>query len=292
MRKLATNLPPLTWLRAFEAAARHLSFTRAASELNLTQSAVSQHVRNLESFLGRQLFIRKTRALDLTEAGASYLPVVSEAFDLIRKGTQSFTGGDRGQHLIIQCNLAFSVFWLAPRLSGLYERHPWIVLNIITPIWLPERHAAQAAMEIRFGRDDEMPANARRLTRDRFFPVCAPDYHQGKPDLETATLFDCAGMTGTWNAWFKGQGLNFKRSEEVNLVSTFVISISAALQGAGVTMAHDSIAERLLAEGRLMRVSTHSEPMQESYFLLPASRHASRASVDVFLDWLEGELTP
>lgn len=120
MPEPSQSLPPLTWLRAFEATARHLSFTRAASELNLTQSAVSQHVRSLESFLNRALFLRKTRALELTEDGGNYLPVVREAFDLLASGTQAFIGADRGRSMVLQCNLAFSVFWLAPRLARLY----------------------------------------------------------------------------------------------------------------------------------------------------------------------------
>ena len=158
------GLPPLTWLRAFEATARHLSFTRADAELNLTQSAVSQHVRNLESFLGRELFIRKTRALQLTEDGANYVPVLHEAFDLLACGTQAFTGGDRGRHMVLQCNMAFSVLWLAPRPHRLQSQHPWLVLNIVNPIRDPERHAANAALEIRFGRPEDMSRTAKRLT--------------------------------------------------------------------------------------------------------------------------------
>lgn len=99
----ANPLPHLTWLRAFEATARHLSFTLAAQELGLTQSAVSQHVRNLELYLGRDLFIRSTRALALTEAGGNYLPTVREAFDMLTQGTRSVFGETRGKSLIVQC---------------------------------------------------------------------------------------------------------------------------------------------------------------------------------------------
>ena len=162
------GLPPLNWLRAFETSARHLSFTLAASELNLTQSAVSQHVRSLESFLGRDLFLRKTRAIELTEAGANYLPVVREAFQMLASGTRAFTGGDRGRTLTLHCNMAFSVHWLAPRLKRLYAAHPWIVLNIVTPIWDPERQAANAQVEIRFGRPEDMSPAAQQLTKERF----------------------------------------------------------------------------------------------------------------------------
>lgn len=284
------SLPPLTWLRAFEATARHLSFTRAARDLGLTQSAVSQHVRSLEAYLGRDLFIRKTRALDLTEAGSTYLPVIRDAFDLIATGTRAFTGGDRGRSMVLQCNMAFSVLWLAPRLGRLYARHPWLVLNIVTPIWDPERHAANAAMEIRFGRPEDMSEAAQRLTRDRFYPVCAPGYQGGAPDPETATLFDCAGLTGSWGAWHKTQGRAFHREGEVNLASTFVIAIEAARAGAAMTIAHDTLVAGPLAEGTLIRPFAHSPPLTEAYFLYPPPPHAQTPASRAVLDWLHEEM--
>lgn len=283
-------LPPLNWLRAFEATARHLSFTRAASELNLTQSAVSQHVRSLEAFLGRDLFVRKTRALELTEDGSNYLPSLREAFDLIASSTQAFVGGEGGRDLTLQCNMAFSVFWLAPRLHRLYARHPWLVLNIVTPIWDPERHASSAAMEIRFGRPDAMDASAVRLTRDAFYPVCAPQYQDGKVDLETAVLFDCAGITGSWGGWAKSAGRAFNRTPEVNLTSTYVISMTSAIHGAGVAMSHDTLAQDLLETGALIRPFEHTSPLVESYFLFPPSAHAHTPASRAFQEWLEAEL--
>ncbi|WP_264210109.1 LysR family transcriptional regulator [Leisingera thetidis] len=288
----STSLPPLTWLRAFEASARHLSFTRAAGELNLTQSAISQHVRSLENFLGRELFIRKTRALELSEAGANYMPIVREAFDLIAAGTQAFTGGDQGRHLVLQCNMAFSVFWLSPRLPRLYEKFPWLVLNIVTPIWDPERHAVNAGTEIRFGRPNDMSAAAIRLTRDRFYPVCAPGYQGGAVDFETATLLDCGGVTDSWGAWFKSQEMPFERNHEINLASTYVIAMTAAVHGAGIAMSHDTLAEGLLESGQLVKPSGHSAELLENYFLMPPPTHASTPAARAFLEWLEGELPP
>lgn len=91
-------------------------------------------MRSLEAFLGRDLFVRMTRALELTEDGANYLPSLREAFDLIASSTQSFIGGDRGRSMTLQCNMAFSVFWLAPRLHRLYALRPWLTLNIVTLI--------------------------------------------------------------------------------------------------------------------------------------------------------------
>ena len=244
-----TPLPPLNWLRAFEAASRHLSFTQAAAELNVTQSAVSQHVRSLEAFLGRELFIRRTRALHLTEAGASYLPTIREAFGLLASGTRAFRGGDRGRSLIVQCNLAFSTFWLAPRLARLVEAHPWMVLNVITPIWDPERSAGNAEVEVRFGRPNDMSDAAVRLTFDRYYPVCRPGYLGDDLDWTRVPLFDCSGMMENWEAWLASQGRTMPAAKRVHLGSTCVVSVHAAVHGAGLAMAQDTVASDLLGGG-------------------------------------------
>ncbi|WP_298854284.1 LysR family transcriptional regulator [uncultured Ruegeria sp.] len=289
MIDVSSGLPPLTWLRAFEESARHLNFTRAANELGLTQSAVSQHVRNLEAFLGRDLFVRKTRVLELTEDGANYLPSIREAFALIASGTRAFIGSPSGEIVRLQCNMAFAVFWLTPRLHRLYAKHPWLVLDIVTPIWDPERHASQAAMEIRFGRPEEMPESAERLTSDSFFPVCTPGYQGGDVDLGDAVLFDCAGTTGTWDAWYQAQGEEFSRSGHVNLTSTYVISVNAALSDAGVAMAHDTLVSDLLAKGHLVRPFSAAAPLAEGYYLFPPSPHALTPAREAFLNWLREE---
>ncbi|WP_425046029.1 LysR family transcriptional regulator [Primorskyibacter sp. S87] len=290
MTNPTAGLPPLTWLRAFEAAARHLSFTRAAAELNLTQSAVSQHVRSLEAFLGRDLFVRKPRALALTEDGANYLPTIREAFNLLTDGTRAFTGGNRGRNLTVQCNMAFSVLWLAPRLKRLYARYPWLVLNIVTPIWDPERHAANAAVEIRFGRPEDMTGEAMRLTQDRFFPVCAAGYLESGHDLRNAPLFDCAGTTGTWSAWFNSRGKEMVRDSDVNLASTYVIAITAARNGCGFAMGHDTLVGDFLADGTLIRPFEHSAPLTEGYFLMPPSSHNQTPASEAFLGWIRDEM--
>lgn len=286
------GLPPLNWLRAFEASARLLSFTLAARELNLTQSAISQHVRSLEGFLGRDLFLRKTRAIELTEAGANYLPIVREAFNMLASGTRAFTGGDRGRNLTLHCNMAFSVYWLAPRLKRLYQAYPWIVLNIVTPIWDPERQAANAQVEIRFGRPEDMSPTAVQLTQERFFPVCLPTYQNGAIDLETAVLLDCAGMTGSWGTWFKSQDRSFDRDGTVTLASTFVISIQAMLHGAGITMIHDTLASDLLATGAVVRPFEHCPHLSEAYFITTPPEHGTTPASRAFSTWMMEELGP
>lgn len=283
------TLPHLAWLRAFEAAARHLSFTLAAQELGLTQSAISQHVRNLEVYLGRDLFVRRTRALTLTEAGGNYLPTVREAFDLLTQGTRSVFGEARGKSLIVQCNLGFALFWLTPRLRDFQAAHPGIALNIVTPIWDPERNTEARALEIRFARDGDAPQGAERLTSDRFFPVCRPDYQGGAVDLETATLFECSGLTGTWEAWFKSQARPFARWAEVNRGSTFGIAVNAALEGAGIAMVHDTLVADMLADGRLVQPFDHAPPLSEGYYLIPPPKAYETAASRAFTTWLRRE---
>ena len=284
-----TRLPPLNWLLAFEAAARHLSFTQAAAELNVTQSAVSQHVRSLEAFLGRELFVRRTRTLSLTEAGANYLPTIREAFGILESGTRAFRGGERGSSLIVQCNLAFSTFWLAPRLASLLEAHPWLTLNLITPIWDPERTAGHAEVEIRFGRPNDVSDGAVRLTHDRYYPVCRPGYAGGDPDWRRLPLFDCSGAMENWGTWLASQGGKLPAGKHVHLVSTYVISVHAALSGAGLAMAHDAVASDLLDSGALVKPYVHSVAMSEAYFLIPPPRHVDTPASRAFRQWLLDE---
>lgn len=121
---------------------------------------------------------------------------------------------------------------------------------------------------------------------DFFFLVCAPDYHDGRPDLETAALFDCAGVSGSWSAWFRSQNAPFEREASITLASTFVIAIEAARRGAGVTLAHDTIVAGLLEEGALVRPFAEAPALPEGYFLLPPSRHAETPAPRAFRDWI------
>jgi LysR family glycine cleavage system transcriptional activator len=121
---------------------------------------------------------------------------VREAFDKLTQGTRAVFGEGQGKSLIVQCNLGSALFWIIPRLEHFQVMHSDITLNIVTPIWDPERNTEPSSLEIRFTRDNEASLGAESLTQDRFFPVCRPDYQGGAYDLETATLFECLGLTG------------------------------------------------------------------------------------------------
>ena len=280
-------LPPLNWLRAFEAAARHLSFTAAASELHLTQSAVSQHIRSLESFLGKPLFLRKSRSLTLTEEASNYLPAVREAFRVLQTGTSAFPGMPSGRSVTLQCNMGFATFCLVPRLPALQAAHPWLELNIVTPIWDPEQTAARADVEIRFGSDDALglAPQVTRLTRETYYPVCSPSIVDSA-DWRTTPLFDCAGVLATWQGWLDSQGESLPAERVVTLCSTFSTSIGAAVAGAGLAMAHDSLVADALKRGDLVKPYQESVAMHECYCLIEPQEHLRTPSSSALAKWL------
>ncbi|WP_419912174.1 LysR family transcriptional regulator [Hoeflea sp.] len=281
-----TSLPPLNWLRAFEAAARTLSFTAAAQELHMTQPAVSQQVKALENHLGRALFVRRTRSLQLTEAGRIYLPTVQEAFETLGKGTRMLIGGDRGRVLTIHCNLAFSVLWLAPRLAGLYDRHPWMVLNIVTMVWDPKSFAPAADVEIRYGRATDDPPGSVRLGEDRCYCVASPDLEIAGEDWSRHALFDCAGIESNWEYWLAARREKLPRGRVINLATTYSVSIMAAANGAGLALAHDTLADALIDKGRLVKPFDTEVPLLEAYFLIPAATHNQTPASRAFEAWV------
>ncbi|MCY3830717.1 MAG: LysR substrate-binding domain-containing protein [Rhodospirillaceae bacterium] len=199
------------------------------------------------------------------------------------------TGGDRGRRLMVTCNLSFSTFWLAPRLGALLAAHPWLSLNLSTPIWDQRQAEGVPEVEIRFGRAALMPGTAQRLAVERAYPVCAPDAEPEAKHWETAPLFDCTGVTANWEAWLSSQGFGLPRGRSVTLASTYVVSMTAALNGGGLAMAHDTLARDLLAGGRLERPSEHSVEMPDGYFLLAAPKHEETPAARTFVAWIAEE---
>ena len=296
---LKPALPPLTWLRAFEAAARHLSFTAAANELHLTQSAISQHVRSLETFLGKPMFERHNRALSLTEDGANYLPSVREAFNILTAGAQPFTGSSntqRARTVTLQCSMGFATFRLAPRLSALVAAHPELSLNVVTPVWDPEKTAQMADVEIRFTRPAGFGLDGKRLAHERAFPVCTPALAnriaQGE-DWHSLPLFDCVGVLSSWQSWLAEHSGSMETipTLKVHMASTFAISISAAFSGEGLAMAHDSLVADALADGRLVRPFDTTVTMSEFYALYQPAPHMRTWASRALTEWLVAEFS-
>ena len=283
------TLPPLNHLRAFEAAARHLSFTAAAGELNMTQSAVSQQIKSLETHLGQPLFFRRPRALELTGMGLNYVPVVREAFQTLSRGTRMLVDGGIANELHVQTNLTFANCWLAPRLPRLYAQYPDMHLHISTAIWDPMERVEEADIEIRFLISPEVDLSAERLTWDMFYPVCAPDYKVDLNRIDQHRLFYCTAMMTTWDAWAEGQPTI--KSPKITHCQVLGTALTAAEAGAGLAMAHDCTVRHLIDNGRLVRPFTHAVKMPEAYYLTLNPRAERNPQAAQFADWIRDEMT-
>lgn len=282
------GLPPLGWLRAFEAAARHLSFTGAAHELNMTQSAVSQQIKSLEGYLGRPLFHRRPRMLELTESGITYLPVVREAFRTLVRGTRAVTGDDRNV-VQVQCNLTFCINWLAPRLADFRAAHPEVQLNLLTEIWEPREMATGADVEIRYSLRPADSVRAELLLQDHYYPVCAPDYAVSLDQVTQHPLYDCSNLLCNWRSWMEDQGLVWD-NPAVTYANTYSVSLAVAASGGGLALGHDAVVQGYIASGRLHAPFEHRAAMQEAYYLLMSPQAEQMPGAVAFANWVRQAL--
>ncbi|WP_170606608.1 LysR family transcriptional regulator [Ruegeria arenilitoris] len=287
---MQNSLPPLGWLRTFEAAARHLSFTGAARDLNMTQSAVSQQIKSLEGYLGQPLFLRRPRVLELTEAGITYLPVVREAFRTLLRGTRAVTGAQQNA-VQVQCNLTFAVNWLAPRLHKFRTLHPDVQLNIFTELWEPREMAEGAAVEIRYSLRPAESVRTELLHTDHYYPVCAPGFEVTLDTLQQKPLFDCSNLLSSWANWAEDQALTWT-NPPITYATTYLVCLSVAAAGGGLCLAHDAIAKGLIDEGRLIAPFDHRAPMAEAYYLLLSPAAEETPGAVVFANWIRSQLPP
>lgn len=278
-------LPPLNQLRVFEAAARRLSFTQAGQELHLTQSAVSQQIKALETHLGRPLFVRRQRAIDLTEAGRAYLPIVQRTLDELAVGTQTVFGRHDELHLTVQVNLSFAIFCLAPRLADFTERHPDVTVDLVTVIHEPERTADAADVEIRFA---EALTGAELLCPITYVPVCHPD-RADSADWRVDPLIECGGMRGGWRSWLHEQGESLPDGQRIHSANAFAVGLHAAERGEALAMSFDAFAADAIADGRLVRPFDHASSTPESYWLLAPKPGQRSDAAEAFRDWLRGQ---
>src|SRR6202161_4219225 len=208
------RLPSVNGLAAFEAAARHLSFTIAASELNVTQTAISHQIRRLEEELGIRLFVRKNRALALTPEARDYLPGIRAAFDDLRLATDRLLRKENDRVLTVSTLASLAAKWLLPRLTAFQEAHPGLDVRITTSTALVDFRDGDVDAAIRYGRGHWPGMRADWLTADELFPVCSPALLTGnKPlrspqDLADHTLLHTSGIyDDDWRLWLTAAGL-------------------------------------------------------------------------------------
>ena len=289
------RLPPLTALRAFEAAARRLSFARAAEELNVTPAAISHQVKALEEWLGVRLFYRHNAALRLTPSGASYLQAVSDGFDRLCRSTEDVTVGDAHNVLSIVVPPTVASRWLVPRLSRFRDRHPKIQLRVT--IGAPPIDFSQYNLDVGVAFGGEATPNLQRcpwLTYD-IIAVCSPalvrEGSLSSPEdlIRHSLLHDEALKIQDrvdWKAWLDLiGGVTFDTDRGIHF-SQATHAYQMAVDGHGVTLAKDALIAIDLAEGRLIKLFNHSVPSDLAYDIVYPEAMVTSSKVMSFRDWM------
>jgi LysR family transcriptional regulator, glycine cleavage system transcriptional activator len=290
----------LAGLRGFEAAARHLSLTKAAAELNLTQSAVSRQVQGLEEELGLQLFARKAREIALTPTGAEWLPQVQSMLNELDQGVERLRRAATSPRVAISTFASFASLWLIPRLGRFREAHPNVDLDIGATDRLVDLDAEGRDIAIRYMRHEAIADDAELLFEEVLFPLVSPNYLKTAKrlacleDLAQHTLIDGkaggpAEVRATWPAFFGSLARpNIKGRGEMRfdfIAQTFM----AAERGQGVALARTYGAD-LYMNGELVRPFDVSVSTGAGCYLVVSSRHAQRPETRAFLDWLRREV--
>jgi LysR family glycine cleavage system transcriptional activator len=292
------ELPPLTWLRAFEASARHSSFTAAAAELNLTQAAVSHQVRSLERHLGVRLFKRLPRKLLLTEIGIAYLPPLRRSFDDIAATTAGLFGPIGRHTLVVRVPMTFAALVLAPRLGGFTEAYPEIAIRILSVVWSHMVEDDAPDVDIRFG-DGHWPGfHAEPIGVCPSVAVIRPDLvPPGTPAERLAAvaarpLIHVTGYEDLWQRLLRPHGIHTAAFDGLN-VDTSVTALELAANGYGPAIVLESFAEPYLSSGRLVRLVEQTIPVaQAHYILLPDNAARAHPETTLFLNWLRAALAP
>jgi LysR family glycine cleavage system transcriptional activator len=289
---MASRLPSLNGLRAFEAAARHLSFTQAATELNVTQTAISHQIRRLEDELGIKLFVREKRSLTLTPQARNYLPGVRAAFQDLRLATDRLRRRENDNVLTVSTLASFAAKWLLPRLNGFQDIAPGIDVRITTSTELIDFRDGDVDAAIRYGHGQWPGLRADWLMADEIFPVCSPALLQGPHKLETpedlvhhTLLHTGGGMSDDWRLWLTAAGLELPRSHGVSFDLTFV-TLQAAIDGMGVAIGRTSYVEDDIAKGRLVVPFKIALPADAGFYLVTPQERSHSPKLDAFRAWL------
>jgi len=294
---MAKPLPPISALRAFEAVARRLSFTRAAEELHVTPGAVSQQVMQLEQVVGAMLFHRTKRSVALTAVAERMLPDVQAAFALLSRATDGAIHEGARKSLTISVAPSFASKWLLPRLPSFAEAEPDIDLRISATVSLTDFGKDGSDVAIRFGRGGYENVHSERLFDESVAPLCSPTLLRGHRRLKAAddlrhfpllhdTSLPSEGERSAWREWLKLAGARHVPADRGMRFSLAEHALQAAIDGAGVVLARLCLAEEDLAAGTLVQPFKTVMPMDMGYFLVMPPRNRDRAVIQSFRDWL------
>ncbi len=298
MTSLRSKLPSVNSLVVFEAAARHLNFTRAAGELGVTQAAVSRQIHALEADLGVALFRRLPRALQLTREGQRLYRSVAMGLEHIANTAAGIRRVRNESEVTVSTSVTFASYWLMPRVAKFRAAHPDIELRLVASAPVSDLVVAGIDLAVRYGAGRWPGMEAIHLLDNEIFPVCAPSYLAGRPPLETPA--DLLGETllhlveydrnwVTWDAWLRACGVAgapVKRGLEFD---NYLVLIQAALDGQGIALGGGRLADDFLARGALVRPIEATLGSERAFYLvIPSELPVSRPAA-LFRDWILAE---
>ncbi|MBO6519011.1 MAG: transcriptional regulator GcvA [Rhodospirillales bacterium] len=285
------RLPSLNAMRAFEAAARHLSFTKAAEELNVTQAAISHQVKALEDQIGILLFQRRNRQLILTDAGQTLLPDLIDAFDAMDAAVTRVKRRDQSGILTVATMDSLAATWLMPRLARFREDNPDIDIRLATSDISVDYERNGIDIGIRYGRGNWPGLIAEELMREDIFPVCAPELIEKGPGLKKPAdlrhfplIHD--DMTEDWAMWLKAAGLTDIDPQRGTGFTHSNLVIQAAINGEGVALGRGLLVADSIAAGKLVAPFDLLLTAEYRYFVASTESNHDRPKVKVFRDWL------
>ncbi|WP_020410861.1 LysR substrate-binding domain-containing protein [Hahella ganghwensis] len=292
------RLPPLNAVKAFEAAARHLSFTKAADELSVTQGAISKQIKTLESFLDTPLFERHAGGISLTTAGHQYLPVVAGVFDTLSHATRNLKYQvDAREPLLLNVIPSFASIWMLPRLKHFYERHPTVQVDIVTGDGQMNFANSSADAAIRCLHRDHTPPQAERILGERLMIVAAPNLLKESPvnkpeDILQHRLLPHSTRPGQWTRVLEGFDVDPELGNFGAGWEHFFMTLQAVKAGLGIGLVPDFLAQEQISSGDLVNVLGVTINSDYDYYWLCPGYKSGLHKVQVFHRWLKESLRP
>jgi LysR family glycine cleavage system transcriptional activator len=295
------RLPSLDLLKGFDAAARHLSFTRAGEELFLTQSALSRQMQTLEEQLGAPLFERRHRALRLTEAGQVLQLATRSVLDDLTRAVTTIRRERSVAPLTISTAIPFAALWLLPRLPRFRQIHPEVDVFISADNRILDLDQERIDLAVRYCPEALAPRDAQRLFGERLQPVCSPALASdpARPlkqpeDLARHVLLNLDDDRGrypwlNWTQWFAAIGVPEPRPAGTVRFNQYNLLVQAAIDGQGVALGRSPLVDQLVAQGKLVAPFRRKHATTRAYFIVRAAQAASRPEAQAFIDWLQSE---
>jgi len=288
---VASRLPPLNALRAFEASARQLSFTKAAEELFVTQAAISHQIKSLEEHLGLKLFMRKNRSLLLTEEGQSYYLDIKDIFNALHEATEKLLARGAKGAITVSMQPSFAIQWLVPRLNAFNQLHPEIDVRIKAVDQPDNSLTEDVDIAIYYGRGRWPDVHAEKLHTEYLVPVCSPLFLQGKKPLKT--IDDLAKHTllhdtsrRDWKRWFKEVGVKGANVNHGAIFSHSSMVLQAAIYGQGVALVNSVLAKPDIDAGRLVCPFEHVLISKSSFYIVCRPHQIELGKIASFRRWV------